>query len=79
MDVRITRYCGKPMRGRAGIMLSHVRQFSGGPPKFRPNSLLAQGFNAEQERPPVSDPNLRSQGGKRAFMSTRDQESLPRK
>ena len=69
----------RPMRGRAGMTLSHVRQFYGGPPKFRPNPLLAHGFDAEQSRPPVNDPNLHSQGGKRAFMNTRDQETLPGK
>lgn len=68
----------QPMHGRAGMMLSHARQFYGGPPKFRPNPLLARGFDAEQNRPPVSDPNLRSQGGRRAFMNTRDQEPLPK-
>lgn len=78
MDVRI-RGIVQPMRGRAGIVLSHLRQFNGGPPKFRPNPLLARDFNAEQERPPVSDPNLRSQGGRRSFMNTRDQETLPPK
>lgn len=71
-DVRI-RGVVQPMRGRAGILLSHVRQFYGGPPKFRPNPLLARGFTAEQERPAVSDPNLRPQGGRRAFMSSHDQ------
>jgi hypothetical protein len=65
------------MSGRSGMFLSHVRQFSGGPPKFSPNPMLAHGFSAEQSRPPVSDPNLRSQGGKRAFMNTRVQEALP--
>jgi len=66
----------QPMHGRAGMMLSHARQFYGGPPRFRPNPLLAHGFDAEQSRPPVSDPNLRSQGGRRAFMNTREQEPL---
>jgi len=65
----------RPMHGRAGMVLSHVRQFSGGPPKFKANPRLARGFNAEQSRPPVNDPNLRSQGGRRAFMNTRDQET----
>jgi hypothetical protein len=65
----------QPMHGRAGMVLSHARQFSGGPPKFKPNPRLARGFNAEQSRPPVNDPNLRSQGGRRAFMNTRDQET----
>lgn len=77
-DVQI-RGTVQPMHGRAGMMLSHVRQFSGGPPKFRPNPKLVRGFNAEQDRPPVADPNLRSQGGRRAFMNTRDQESRPAK
>jgi len=77
-DVQI-RGIVTPLRGRAGMVLSHARQFNGGPPKFRPNPLLARGFTAEQERPPLSDPNLRPQGGRRAFMNTREQESLPAK
>jgi hypothetical protein len=76
MDVRI-RGLVRPMHGRAGMMLCHARQFYGGPPKFRPNPKLARGFSAEQHRPPISDPNLRSQGGRRAFMNTRDQEKTP--
>ncbi len=78
MDVQI-RGIVQPMHGRAGMVLSHARQFYGGPPKFKPNPLLARGFNAEQERPPVNDPNLRPQGGRRAFMNARDQEPLPGK
>ena len=78
MDVRI-RGLVQPMHGRAGMVLSHARQFYGGPPKFKPNRLLARGFNAEESRPPVSDPNLRSQGGRRAFMNTKDQEARPAK
>jgi hypothetical protein len=70
MDVRV-RGLVQPMHGRAGMMLSHARQFYGGPPKFKANPLLLRGFNAEQSRPPVSDPNLRSQGGRRAFMNTK--------
>jgi hypothetical protein len=77
-DVRI-RGIVRSIEGRAGIVLSHTRQFSGGKPKFSPNPLLAQGFNAEQERPPVSDPNLRSQGGRRSFMNRREQKPLPQK
>lgn len=69
----------RPVHGRAGMLLSHARQFHGGPPRFRPNPKLAHGFDAEQSRPPVRDPNLRSQGGRRSFMNTRDQETLPRK
>ena len=67
----------QPMHGRAGMILSHSRQFNGGPPRFRPNPLLARGFNAGQSRPPVNDPNLRSQGSGRAFMNSRDQEARP--
>jgi len=67
------------VHGRAGIVVSHARQFYGGPPKFRPNPRLARGFNGEAERPPLYDPNLRSQGGHRAFMNTRDRETLPGK
>jgi hypothetical protein len=67
------------MHGRAGMVLSHSRQFYGGPPRFKPNPLLVRGFTAEQERPPIADPNLRPQGGRRAFMNTKDQEPLTRK
>jgi hypothetical protein len=74
MNVQV-RGIVQPMHGRAGMVLSHARQFSGGPPKFKANPKLARGFNAEQSRPPVSDPNLRAQGGGRAFMDTRNQES----
>ncbi|MGA9060500.1 MAG: hypothetical protein WB341_02430 [Terracidiphilus sp.] len=77
-DVQI-RGLVQPMHGRAGMVLSHARQFYGGPPKFKPNPLLVHGFGAEASRPPVNDPNLRSQGGHRAFMNTRDQEPLPAK
>jgi hypothetical protein len=69
----------QPMHGRAGMVLSHSRQFYGGPPKFKPNPLLARGFTADQERPPISDPNLRPQGGRRAFMNSKDREPLPSK
>ncbi len=78
MDVHV-RGIVQPMHGRAGMVLSHARQFYGGPPKFKPNPKLARGFNAEQSRPAVNDPNLRSQGGGRAFMNTRDQETRPAK
>ena len=78
MNVQI-RGIVQPMHGRAGMVLSHARQFSGGPPKFKPNPKLARGFSADQSRPPVSDPNLRPQGAGRAFMNTRDQETRPAK
>lgn len=76
MDVRI-RGVVQPMHGRAGMVLSHARQFYGGPPKFKPNPKLASGFNGEQSRPPINDPNLSSQGSRRAFMNTRNQETRP--
>jgi hypothetical protein len=75
-DVQI-RGLVESMHGRAGMVLSHVRQFNGGPPKFKPNPQLARGFSGEQARPPLSDPNLQSQGGHRAFMNSKDQETLP--
>jgi hypothetical protein len=78
MDVHI-RGLIEPMHGRTGMFLSNARQFNGGPPKFKPNPKLARGFDAETSRPPISDPNLRSQGSRRAFMNTRDQESRPAK
>jgi hypothetical protein len=78
MDVRI-RGIVRPMHGRAGMVLSHARQFYGGPPKFKPNPRLVHGFTADEDRPPVYDPNLRAQGGRRAFMNTRDQETRPTK
>jgi hypothetical protein len=78
MNVQV-RGIVRPMHGRAGMVVSHARQFYGGPPKFKPNPKLARGFNAEQDRPPIYDPNLRSQGGRRAFMNSRAQETLPRK
>jgi hypothetical protein len=78
MDVQI-RGIVQPMHGRAGMVLSHERQFRGGPPKFKPNPLLARGFSGEQGRPPISDPNLRSQGSGRSFMNSRNQEARPAK
>jgi hypothetical protein len=76
MNVHI-RGIVQSMHGRSGIFLSHSRQFKGGPPKFRPNPKLARGFTADEGRPPISDPSLRAHGGRRAFMNTRDQETLP--
>ncbi|MDE3148784.1 MAG: hypothetical protein KGL37_04880 [Acidobacteriota bacterium] len=78
MDVHI-RGIVLPMHGRAGIVLSHVRQFYGGPPKFRPNPRLMHGFNAGQDSPPLYDPNLHAHGGHRSFTNTRDQETRPTK
>ena len=67
----------QPMHGRSGMILSHARQFYGGPPKFKPNPKLLRGFSGGQTKPPIADPNLRSHGGHRAFMNSRDQERLP--
>ncbi len=75
MDVQI-RGLVQSMHGRSGIVLSHARQFHGGPPRFRPNPALARGFDGGQARPPVADPNLRAQGAGRAFMNTRVRETL---
>jgi hypothetical protein len=77
MNVQV-RGIVRPMHGRAGMMLSHARQFYGGPPKFKPNPRLLRGFTADESRTPVNDPNLRSQGGHRAFMNTKDKEPLAR-
>ena len=68
----------QPMHGRSGMVLSHARQFYGGPPKFKPNPKLLHGFSGEQSKPPISDPNLRPHGGHRSFMNSRDQEPLTR-
>jgi len=78
MDVRV-RGLVRSMHGRAGMVLSHARQFYGGPPRFKPNPKLTRGFSGDQARPPLPDPNLRSQGGHRAFMNTKDRETLPAK
>jgi hypothetical protein len=78
MDVEV-RGIVQPMHGRAGMVLSHARQFYGGPPKFKPNPRLVRGFTADQGRPPVNDPNLRNQGAGRSFMNSRDQENRPAK
>ena len=75
MDVHV-RGIVKPMHGRAGMVLNHVRQFNGGPPKFAPNPRLLHGFAGDQERPPVSDPNLHTYGGHRSFMNSRSQVPL---
>jgi hypothetical protein len=78
MDIQI-RGIVQPMNGRAGMVLSHARQFYGGPPKFKPNPALARGFSADQSRPPINDPNLRTQGAARGFMNTRDQQPTSKK
>jgi len=64
-------------RGRMGIQISHIRQFTGGPEKFRPNPKLLRDFNGQSDRMPVRDPNLAGSGRHRSFMNTADRESLP--
>lgn len=66
-DVRI-RGIVQQMRGRSGMLLSHVRQFHGGPPRFRPNPKLLHGFGGDQSRPPVADPNMKTHGRHRSFI-----------
>ena len=63
--------------GRMGIVISHVRQFSGGPEKFRPNPKLLRDFNGQSDRMPVRDPNLASSGRHRSFMNPSDKEEQP--
>ncbi len=67
------------LHGRFGMVLSHRRQFHGGPEKFRPNPKLLQGFQGDSARPPVRDPNLHSGGHHRSFMNTRETEPLPKR
>lgn len=69
----------QPMHGRAAIMVSHERQFHGGPPKFRPNPLLARGFDADRAQPAIADPNLRPQGAARSFMNTLNRDQTQKK
>jgi hypothetical protein len=75
VDVQV-RGIVQAMHGRSGMVLSHVRQFYGGPPKFRANPMLTRGFAGDVERPPVNDPNLKTQGGHRGFMNSLDREKL---
>lgn len=73
MNIRV-RGIVRPMQGRSGILISHARQFHGGPPRFKPNPKLLRGFSGDQPRPPLNDPNLRTQGGHRGFMNGKDRE-----
>ena len=78
MNVHI-RGIVRPMHGRMGIVLSHVRQFSGGPPRFRPNPRLLKGFNPDSNRPPIHDPALSTAGRSRSFLNNKDTVQLPDK
>jgi hypothetical protein len=59
----------RPFEGRAEIVLSHARQFHGGGEKFRPNPALLKGFSAEDHKPGINDPALRS-GHRRSLFRT---------
>jgi hypothetical protein len=65
--------------GRMGIVISHVRQFSGGAEKFRPNPRLLRDFNGQSDKMPVRDPNLGGGGKHRSFMNTSEKEELPKR
>ncbi len=67
----------RPMHGRAGLQVSNMRQFKGGPERFKPNPRLLHGFDGGSARAPIRDPNLRPQGRVRSFMNSRDQVSRP--
>jgi len=75
-DVHI-RGIVRATHGRMGIVISHIRQFNGGPEKFRPNPKLLRDFNGQSDRMPVRDPNLAASGRHRSFMNTGDKEELP--
>jgi hypothetical protein len=64
------------MHGRMGIIISHARQFNGGPEKFKPNPRLLRDFNGQSDRMPVRDPNLSSAGHHRSFMNRQDKEAV---
>ncbi len=66
------------MHGRLGIVISHSRQFAGGPEKFKPNPRLLHGFNAQSDQAPIRDPNLAPAGHHRSFMNTQNKEALPK-
>ena len=67
----------RSMHGRMGIVLSHLRQFSGGAEKFKPNPQLLHGFNGQTDQMPVRDPNLRASGRHRSFTDAREKETIP--
>jgi len=66
----------RSLHGRMGIVLSHARQFNGGPEKFRPNPRLLRDFNAQSGQMPVRDPNLAPAGHHRSFMNTGERQAL---
>jgi hypothetical protein len=70
-DIRL-RGTLRRMHGRMGLVISHARQFSGGPEKFKPNPRLLRNFNAQSDQMPIRDPNLAPAGRHRSFMNTQD-------
>jgi hypothetical protein len=75
-DIRL-RGTLRSMHGRLGMVISHARQFHGGPEKFRPNPRLMREFNGQSEEMPVRDPNLSQAGHHRSFMNNQDRETMP--
>jgi len=75
-DIRL-RGTLRTMHGRLGMVISHARQFRGGPEKFKPNPRLLRDFNGQSDQMPVRDPNLSPAGHHRSFMNSREQEPLP--
>jgi len=75
-DVKL-RGIVRSTHGRMGILISHARQFNGGPEKFRPNPKLLKDFNGQSDRMPVRDPNLASSGRHRSFMNSTEKSDLP--
>lgn len=68
-DIRI-RGTVRPFGGRAEIVLSEARQFHGGSEKFRPNPALIRAFGADNGKPAINDPAMRS-GHHRSMFKTR--------
>ncbi len=64
----------RPFAGRSEIVLSHVRQFHGGPEKFRPNPSLLPRFSSENGKAPINDPALRA-GRRRTTFAARQTSS----
>jgi hypothetical protein len=75
-DIRL-RGTLRSMHGRLGIVISHARQFNGGPEKFRPNPRLLREFNGQSDEMPIRDPNLAAAGHHRSFMNNQVRETVP--
>src|ERR1035437_9434277 len=61
MNVQV-RGIVRPMHGRAGMVLSHARQFYGGAPQIKHNPTPGGGGHAAPGRPPAYEPHPRSPG-----------------